>query len=35
MNRFSKMEELISKEKKQIGDYSLDELDIFWNEVKE
>jgi XTP/dITP diphosphohydrolase len=35
MKRFNKMETLISKENKHISQYSLDELDIFWNSVKD
>ena len=35
MNRFNKMEARISKENKHISQYSLNELDILWNSVKE
>ena len=34
IKRFSKVEELISKENKHISDYSSDELDSFWKLVK-
>lgn len=34
INRFTKMEELISNDNKQLGDLPLKELDIYWNEVK-
>tara|TARA_B100000530_G_scaffold149961_1_gene94149 strand:- start:3 stop:767 length:765 start_codon:yes stop_codon:yes gene_type:complete len=35
IKRFNKMEVLISKENKHISQYSLDELDIFWDSVKD
>jgi len=34
MERFNQMEDVIAKEKKHISDYSVDELNIFWNMVK-
>jgi len=35
IKRFNKMEEVISKHNKHISNYSLDELDGFWNSVKD
>ncbi len=34
IKRFNEMENLISKDKKNISDYSLDDLDVFWNNLK-
>ena len=34
INIFSKLEKIIEKEKKNISDYSIDELERFWNCVK-
>ena len=34
INRFSKMEELIKKDSKTIGDLPLEELDLYWDLVK-
>jgi len=34
IRRFTSMEELIQKDEKVFGDLSLNELDIYWNEVK-
>ena len=35
INRFTKMEELIKKDAKTLGDLPLKELDVYWNKVKE
>lgn len=35
INRFTKMEDLIKKDSKQLGNLSLNELDIYWDIVKE
>ena len=34
IKRFNEMENLISKDKKNISYYSLDDLDVFWNNLK-
>ena len=34
IKRFNDMEKLISKENKHISDYSVDDLDVFWNNLK-
>ena len=34
IKRFNDMEKLISKENKHISDYSVDDLDVFWNKLK-
>ena len=34
INRFNEMENVISKGKKNISDYSIEELDFIWNQVK-
>jgi len=35
IKRFQEMENLMAKEKKQIAQYSSEELDVFWNQVKD
>lgn len=34
MRRFTRVEKLVSDSGKQMSDYSLDELDKFWEQVK-
>jgi len=35
INRFNRMEKIINKDNKNISDYSINDLDQFWNSVKD